>query len=200
LIIGIHSAGTLPFFLHGINGREKVRDFRASHGRLCAARPSAGIPPWVPREKLLNDDVERPGLEYGCLVASLTPIAHFGVFWGTVIALSPRELPMTRSGWAGAIGGGVGVLLLYVLTLLLTLPVIALLSIKDRDARGFFKRNWPLVLAVTYPVWGGWVVLGPFDELIVAGLGTCSNCGSWLQGGVSHANSAPHCQHRTRQD
>lgn len=96
---------------------------------------------------------------------------HFCAFWGAVWAALPERMPSTWGGWLGAVSGGFGALLLYPLTFLFLVPVMALLSLKDRDASGFFARNWPFVIAVTYPVWGGWIAAGPFDELIVGGLG-----------------------------
>jgi hypothetical protein len=114
---------------------------------------------------------KQEGLRFGCLTASLIPILHFGVFWGAVWVLLPERMPSTWDGWLGAVFGGVGALLLYPLTFLFLIPVMALLSLKDRDASGFLERNWPFVIAVTYPVWGGWIAAGPFDEIIVGGLG-----------------------------
>lgn len=110
-------------------------------------------------------------MKHGCLIASLLPLVHALAFAAIVAAFGPTETPTTWGGWFGVIGFGAGFGLFYLLTLLLLLPVLLVLSLKDRDALGFIRNNWPILVALSYPFWGGWVVPGPFDEIIVGGVG-----------------------------
>lgn len=108
------------------------------------------------------------GFKYGCLTATVLPLVHAAIFVSIAALKWPEALPTTWSGWLGLLGASVGLMVAYGVTFLLLVPVLLYLSVKDRDSVGFLRWNWPLVVAVLYPILNP--IPGPFDDLIVAGL------------------------------
>lgn len=119
----------------------------------------------------MSSSEERSGLKHGCLIASILPLVHALLFVLAGAGLSATSNLAQGAGWLTLIGGSFFLLVAYFLTLLMMVPIILLLSFTDRNATGFIANNWPILLAVSYPIWGGWIVPGPFDEAVVGGIG-----------------------------
>ncbi len=121
---------------------------------------------------MTNQPKQSEGLSWGCLGATVLPLLHAVIFLAIAGLMMPRAWPSGWEAWLSAIAGSVGLVIAYGVTFALMLPVIVVLVVKDRDAKGFWRRYWPIIVAVSFPLWGGWVVPGPFDEIFVLGVGS----------------------------